>query len=336
MSLVTGGNGADDTTASAQDSRTDRHKRRSRDRSARASRYPRRVTDWDLKPRTVGELLDASFCVYRRQFARLLLIAVIVSAPALVVSTVFADDAAAAARDWWSIITQSSRSNHGDFGRAFEDSLRAAGELQPFILLSSLLQSMGRAAGVVTMAAVAAAALRRERAAPIGTILRQAAPRLPAAVLAQMMLDYVLGICMTCPPVGFVLTILFSCTAVAIALEKGPMETSARQGLPAALRWAVLPFATAFDGLARSVRLNANGPSLGRGTLFLFFLLTFVGIANLSAIALATVFVSASGGWFWAQHYAEALFLPAWGLGVTFWYTDLRVRREGLDLEVAT
>jgi hypothetical protein len=83
------------------------------------------------------------------------------------------------------------------------------------------------------------------------------------------------------------------------------------------------------------VRLNASGPSLGRGTLYLFFLLTFVGIADLSAMSLATIFVSSSGGWFWAQHHAEALFLPAWGLGVAFWYADLRVRREGLDLQVA-
>lgn len=293
------------------------------------------MTDWDLKPRTVGELLDAAFCVYRRQFGRLLLIAVIVSAPALVVSTVFADAAAAAARDWWGMISQSSRSNHGDFGKALDDSMRAAGELQPFILLSGLLQSMERAAGVVTMAAVAAAATRRQRAAPVLKILREAAPRLPAAILVQSLLDYVLGMCMTCPPIGFVLTILFSCTTVAIALEVGPMETSARQGLPALVRWAVVPFATAFDGLARSVRLNANGPSLGRGTLYLFFLLTFVGIADVAAVSLATIFVSTSGGWFWAQHYAEALFLPAWGLGVAFWYVDLRVRREGLDLQIA-
>lgn len=292
------------------------------------------MADWDLRPRTVGELLDAAFCVYRRQFARLVLLAVIVSAPALVVSTVFADDAAAAARDWWGMITTSSRTNRGDFGAAFESSMRAAGELQPFMILSGLLQSIERASGVVTMAAVAAAALRREPAASIGTILRGAAPRLPAAILAQVLLDYVLGMCMVCLPVGFVLTILFSCTTVAIALEKGPMETSARGGAPAALRWAVLPFAAAFDGIARSVRLNANGPSLGRGSFYLFFLLTFVGIADLSAMSIATIFVSRSGGWFWAQHYSEALFLPAWGLGVAFWYTDLRVRREGLDLAV--
>ena len=36
------------------------------------------MTAFDLKPRTVGELLDAAFTVYRRQFTRLLCVTAIV------------------------------------------------------------------------------------------------------------------------------------------------------------------------------------------------------------------------------------------------------------------
>lgn len=295
------------------------------------------MADLDLKPRTVGELLDAAFFVYRRQFARLLLIAVIVSLPALVLATIYAGDAAEAARGWWAQLMESShRNSGGDFSRAFEDSFRAVSKLQPFLLLSALLQSTERAAGVVTMAFVAAAALRRETAPSIGTIFRMAAPRFAGAILVQMILDYVMGLCMTCClPVGIVLTVLLSCTTVAIALERGPMETAVRAALPAAIRWMVLPFVTALDGLVRSVRLTANGPTIGRGTLYLFFLLAFVGIADLAAMSIAAIVAGPSGAWFWAQHWSEALFLPVWGLGIAFWHADLRVRREGLDLAAA-
>ena len=294
------------------------------------------VTDWDLKPRTVGELLDAAFYVYRRQFPRLVLVAVIVSFPALVITAIYAHDAAAAASDYWTRIMDNARQNTGDVEKAFTNSFNAISKLQPFLLLSQFLQSLERAGGVVAMSIVGAAALRRERAPSVAKILKQAAPRLPAAVLVQMVIDYFLSICMTCCfPVGIVVGVLFACTGAAIALERGPMETSLRASAPAAIRWAALPFVTAIDGIVRSVKLSASGPVLGRGTLYLFFLLTFVGIADLAAMAIGGILGGNSGAWFWAQHCAEALFLPVWGLGITFWYADLRVRREGLDLAVA-
>ena len=118
----------------------------------------------DLKPRTVGEILDAAFTVYRGQFARLALVALIAALPALVVATVFAGDAAAAARSWYGMISDSARTNRGDFERAMQDSFEAAFKLQPFVILSSVLQSVERATCVVTMSFVATAAIRRERA----------------------------------------------------------------------------------------------------------------------------------------------------------------------------
>ena len=295
------------------------------------------MTDWDLKPRTVGELLDAAFFVYRRQFARLLLVAVIVSLPALAVAAVYSGDAAAAVRDWWAMLMDSSRRNHGgDFTTAISDSMKAVEKIQPFLMLSAFLQSTERAAGVVTMSFVAAAAVRRESCPPIGTLFRQAAPRLAAAILVQVVLDTVLGYCITCClPIGFMLAVLFACTTVSIATDRGPLETSLRASVPAPVRWPLLPFAQAIDGIVRSARLSANGPALARGTLFLFFLMTFVGIAGAAAMAIGGIFAGTSGAWFWAQHCAEAICLPVWGLGIGLWYTDLRVRREGLDLAVA-
>jgi len=290
----------------------------------------------DLKPRTVGEILDAAFNVYRGQFARLALVALVAALPALVVATVFAGDAAAAARSWFGMITESGRTNRGDFNRALQDSLDAAYKLQPFAILSGVLQSIERATCVTAMSFVAAAAIRREPAGSAGAILRTALPRVFPAICVQIVVDQVLGSCMgCCPPVGIVLAVMLCCTPSAIALERGPLETAARASVPAPLRWAAAPFAAAIDGVVRSVRLHLHGPTLARGTMFLFFLLSFVGIVNLSAIALATIFVSTAGGWFWAQHYSEALVGPVWGLGVACWFHDLRVRREGVDLAVA-
>jgi hypothetical protein len=295
------------------------------------------VTERDLAPRTVGELLDASFFVYRRQFARLVLVAMIVSLPALLVAVMYADGAAAALRSFWDDLMSSVDHNRGgDFLKALEDSNRATAKIQGFALLMGVLQSIERAGGAVTMAVVAAAALRREALPSIATIFREALPRLPAAVLVQVVLDYLLGMCMGCCfPIGIVLTVMLSVTAVAIALERGPMETSVRAGVPAALSWAVVPFAAAVDGVVRSMRLTANAQAIARGTAFIFFLLTFVGIADGVAMGLGAWFAGGSGGWFWAQHCSEALVLPAWGLGAAFWHADLRARREGADLEPA-
>ena len=290
----------------------------------------------DLKPRTVGEILDAAFNVYRGQFARLALVALVAALPALVVATLFAGDAAAAARSWYGMITESARTNRGDFNRSLQDSLEAAYKLQPFAILSSVLQSIERATCVTAMSFVAAAAIRRESAGSAGAILRAALPRVFPAICVQIVADYFLGSCLgCCPPVGIAFAVFLCCTACAIALERGPLETAARASMPAPIRWAAVPFAAALDGIVRSVRLHLHAPTLARGSLFLFFLLSFVGIVNLSAIALATIFVSTAGGWFWAQHYSEALVGPVWGLGVACWFHDLRVRREGADLAVA-
>ena len=45
----------------------------------------------DLRPRTVGELLDGSFFLYRRYFGRFLLVATVVSLPALILAQVLQD-----------------------------------------------------------------------------------------------------------------------------------------------------------------------------------------------------------------------------------------------------
>jgi len=295
------------------------------------------VTERDLAPRTVGELLDAAFFVYRRGFARLLLVTLLVSLPALVVAVLFADDAANALRSWWGVLTEGMHPKPGDDAfSAFRLSMQANAKIQGIAFLMGLLQAFERSAGVVTMSVVAAAALRREAFPSIGRVFRESLPRIPAAVLAQFVLDHIIGCFACCFPVAIVFQVLTCCTTAAIATERGSTEKSAH-GAPAVVRWAVVPFAAAIDGAARSVKLTWNGPTIGRGTALLFILLMFVGIADGVAMGLGALLAGRSGGWFWAQHCAEALVLPAWGLGVCFWFADLRARREGADLEpVAT
>jgi hypothetical protein len=297
-------------------------------------RYDARVTGWDLRPRTVGELLDAAFFVYRRQFARLVLVAFVVSVPALVLATLYAGEAAVATRELWHRITETASRPDGMFGD--ERLMRAMDSFQPFALLSGVLQSGSRAAGVATIALAGAAALRRSAPPSALELFREALPRLPAAVLAQIVLDQLFGCLVLCPPIGIVFATLLCTTPVVIVLERGPLERAVRAGVPAAARWALLPFVTAMDGAVRSAQLAANGRTIARGTIFVFFLFTFVGVGDLAAAAAGMLLGRTEGAWFWANHYAETLLLPVIGLGLSFWYADLRVRREGLDFAVAS
>lgn len=308
------------------------HRRRSR------SRYPSRVTDWDLKPRTVGELLDAAFYVYRRQFFRLAALAVVVSVPALVIVTLNADAAAEAAGQFWDWFQTAMRQpeKQKDFAAFFREEMRVLAKIQPLAILSQALSALSRASAFVCMAIAGSAALRREKAPPFLELLRQGAPRFAPAVLAQFVLDYFVGIGYACCIVpGIILAVVAAPTVVAITLERGRFETSVRARMPAAIRWAVLPFVIAVDGFVRALTLSMHGPTIARGTAFICFLMIFVSVVDTVAAGAATLFVSTGSGWFWAQHYGETVFLPAWGLGLAFWYADLRVRREGLDLAVA-
>ena len=294
------------------------------------------MTERDLAPRTVGELLDAAFYVYRRGFFRLVLVALIVSVPAIVVAALFADDAAAALRSYWAALTDNiARPRNDDPLAAFQRTLDVATKMQGVALLMGALQAFERAGGVVTMSVVAGAALSREAMPSVARIFRESLPRLPAAVMAQFLLDHVGGCLACCFPLSIIFGVMASCTTASIARDRGDIEKSARKA-PAWIRWAVLPFAAALDGAVRSFSLTWHGPTVARGTAFLFILLTFVGIADGVAMGLGAYFAGSSGGWFWAQHVSEALVLPALGLAMSFWYADLRARREGADLEPAT
>jgi hypothetical protein len=294
------------------------------------------VAATDLRPRTVGELLDAAFFVYRSQFARLLLVAVVVSLPGVLSATLLAEDASAASAAFLDKTLENMSRRDGDFVASFQRSLEANALIQPYLLLSSVMQAFARSAGIVTMSFVAAAALRRARAPGLGALLRASAPRIPAAFLTQILIDNVTGICLPCcPPVGICLLALFGCTVVAIAEGPGPMEGALRRALPAWIAWIPQPFVAALDGVVRSVHLSANAHALMRGMGFFSLLLLFLSVVFGSATAVATLASGSKGAWYWAQSYAEALFLPVWGLGVSLWYADLRARREGADLVAA-
>lgn len=290
----------------------------------------------DLTPRTVGEILDGAFAVYRRRFLRLLALTFVVSLPALVFAAFFAGDAGAAAVAWWDVLAKTARTNPGDLQAAMQASNAGISKLQPYLLAQAAFQAFERAAGVVCMAITLRSVLAREELPAAFAVLKEAAPRLAGAVFVQLVLDLTLPYCiLCCLPVGITLLVLFAATGAAIALERGPMERSLRENLPRALVVPLLPVVTAIDGVMRSVTLAADLRAIGRGTSLLFFLSALVGLANMTAIGLGVAIGGASGAWFWLNHCAEALALPVWGLAIALWHSDLRSRREGVDLEAA-
>jgi hypothetical protein len=292
----------------------------------------------DLRPRTIGELLDASFTVYRRAFVRLVLVATVVSVPSMLVATIWAGAAADAMRSYVAILEDMVRHPSQDATKAVEAMFSAVGKILPISLLGNLLQAVSRGASAVAMALAASAAIRREPMPSARDMLRTALPRMPAAVLAQLFLDFAWSSLMCCCLVpGIVAFVLLVAAPAAIALEVGPSEraleaAAARGGALRTFAWLLRPVVAAVDGLIRSATLCFTGAAIARGTVFTFFLFLFVSVF-LGVVVFATSAATGSdASWFWAQHYAEVLFLPVLGLGRALWYFDLVARREGADL----
>jgi hypothetical protein len=294
------------------------------------------VAHADLKPRTVGEILDGAFNVYRAQFARLALVGILVSVPAVVVAAIFADDAAAAMRAYTSIVEDSAARPSSDPMAPMRMMLGAMEKIIPLSVLAFALQALSRAAAAVAMALVADAAIRRERSAPATSLLRASLPFLVPALVIEVVFDMsVSQLSCCCPPIGLWFAAVLAPAQAILVLERGHVAERLAASAPAFVRVALWPFAACADALARAAVLSWHAATLGRAIAFLTFLLSFVVIFESAATVPFSLHAAESGEWYWVQHCAEALLLPLMGLARALWYFELRARREGADLAVS-
>jgi len=295
------------------------------------------VSSSDLKPRTVGEILDASFSVYRRQFTRLALVAIVVSAPAIVIAAVYSGGAAAAVREFSETIVGASKAPGNDPWKLLEKMVSAYGKLVPAAVLATFLQALSRAGVAAAMAPVALAAVRRAPPPTITEIARAALPRIAPVLLVQLVFD----VCWSsfaccCPPIMLFVGVALAPVSAILVLERGAVESGLRAKAPAVVASCLAPFAACLDATARAARLSWSAMTFVRAVACFLVLLSFVWIAAAAATTPLSIFAPESGSWYWVQHLAEVLILPVLGLGRALWYFDLVARREGADLEPAT
>lgn len=294
----------------------------------------------DLRPRTVGELLDGSFFLYRRYFGRFLLVATIVSLPALVMAGLTAEMSGDALRDYFQSTYDSLRV---DQKPTLEDTfarMNTSARFQVFALLGALLQSLSRGASVAMMAVATAAAISGETMPRAREILRRGWARAPGAILAYVS-QATMGAAMLpffcCLPIVIVITVLLTPVPALVMFERGAIEMEIRRRAPRGavgllVKALLLPPAQVIDATLRSFVLGWHAATIARGTAYVFFVLTFVGVfVSGVAGAVAGLFES-EALFFWLNHYCEVLFLPVVGISITLWYVDLRVRREAADL----
>lgn len=305
-----------------------------------------------LRPRTVGEILDASFQLYRRHFARALLAATIVSLPTLILSALYAGEAGKVMHDymdWAMSYGQKQAAGHFDFQEYWGELMGQVGRLQVIALLGAVLQSASRGGATAVMALITWYAATGAPMPGAWTLVRRSLPRIPSIVFMNFVTWQVAGMFACCLPITiFVLALTMPAPAV-MMLERGKLEARARAA--AARRGAVprllllctlVQAAICFDGLVRSLTLSFHGRTLARGSLVVFYLWCFLSFF-VSAITVACLYaggMAEATGFadvslapaFWAQHYAEVAVLPVLGASVTLWYLDLRTRREGIDM----
>lgn len=289
-----------------------------------------------IAPRTLGEILDASFQVYRKGFVRLLVASLIVNLPVIVTAAIFSGEAATAMASYMTGLEAGMRPNPQEPFRPLMDMMHAMGGMTPLILLTTVLNAVSRGGVACAMVPAAYAAVRREPMPSLRAMIRMAAPRFPAVLVTQFIFDASWGLlACCCLPLGLWVSVVFAPAAAIVVLERGPLEVALRRALPGALAVLLSPFAAAMDAIVRGVRLSLNWSISARGSVVVFFLLTFVAVFDGAITTPLSLLDKHSGSWFWAQQAAEALFLPVFGLGRVLWYFDLLARREGADLEPA-
>jgi preprotein translocase subunit SecG len=295
----------------------------------------------DLRPRTVGEILDASFQLYRKRFGTLLLACTILSVPSLAAAVLLSHGAGDAFGDYLGAAMRyfeaagSSHRNSPAMRDALNKMLAQATEVQIYGLASTALQALSRGGACIAGAIVTFAAVRREPTPGAWATVKLSVGRLVPATGVHLFLAVVTGMCALCLPVPILAAAVLAPACAALVAETGPMETSVRSWSFGPARAVVAPFAAFVDVFGRSFSLSMHGMTIVRGTTAVSLVLLFV-TTLVSAVSLAGGLVAKSFGvWFVLQHYAEVMFLPVIGIAFSLWYLDLRVRREGLDLTEA-
>ncbi len=290
-----------------------------------------------LRPRTVGELLDGSFVLYRRHFGKLLLVATLVSLPALVVAGVTAEESTAVLSNVLYDTLESARRNQGNLLQHLRDSLQSAEGLERLSVISALIQAVSRGGAAAAMAVVVGAVAAGQAPPGWWQILRRSLPRMHAAILAQAILGLLTGVFCCCLPLGILANVISMPFAAIAVLERGRVETRVTnaltgRGTPGWLASLLAAPAVLVDATARCFALSWHPMTIGRGTIYVGFLMLFVSVF-VSAVSVAlALLIDSVAAVYWVQHYAEVLFLPISGIGAALWYIDLRVRREALDL----
>lgn len=293
----------------------------------------------DLRPRTVGEILDAAVALYRRRFGRLLLVATVLSIPTLAFAIAISAPQGESTRDYFGIVAEMfdhmshRRVRTGADQMEFMDRMnRVSWRFQLYSILGGLLQAFARGVVGVAMACAAWEALHRRAIPGVGALVRRGLARAVPALGVHLLVFVVTALCSICIPVPIVAAALTAPACAVLAVETGPIERAVRDGLPRPIAFVLGPVVATFDAVARSCALGWHAGSVGRSTFLVTVCLLLLAFLDLFvASVLGVAFESFAVFWV-VQHYVEVLLLPVVGLAFALWYADLRVRREALDL----
>jgi hypothetical protein len=238
------------------------------------------VPDSRLRPRTVSELVDAGFALYRRNGTQYILVSALANVPLLIVQLVMQPTNPA--------------------------TLLAAGA--PVLLVLSL-------ASIVTFSIMGAAVVKLGSEAYLGRepdlarTLREVIPRVPALIIANILMAMLLSIGFILLFVGaiYVAARYFAVSIVIVLEGTGPVAAFGRAGaLSRDRKWHIFK------------------------TMLLVFLIYFILSIGVSAFATLT-------GSSVIQLVASTLFTivayPVIALTQMVLYYDCRIRNEGFDLE---
>lgn len=301
----------------------------------------------DLRPRTILEILDAAFALYRSRFPTLFLTCLVFAIPVIATTLAIAGEqgkAQAGAMDlMWATLERSGSRDPEAQRQAMENAQKmqdiATGEMLVFAAVESAMQAISRAGALVAMAFAVWRAATGRPPAGAGTLVREAAGRLlPVAMISVFVavgtaLSSALG-ALAC--IWLLLLLVFGallapCGAIA-ALERGPGETALRER--GGLAKLLLPFAILGHIRRRIFQLGMGGQTFARGAILVFLASSILSLVDGVAGGVAGL---VSGSWaalLVAQQLADVFVIPFLGSACAIWYLDLRVRREGLDLQL--
>lgn len=254
------------------------------------------MSESTLRPRTASELVDAAFRIFRHHFGSFALLAAVAALPGLLVNVLVLAEA-----DWGADLS----------------TLAAQNPFSGWRLASSVLSFVTYAVAEGVYVQMTADAYDGG-SADLADVLRRTLPRIPAVIVGQVLRVLTVSLATVALVVpGLIVLVRTSFMAQANVLEgAGPVA-----------------------GMGRSWALSKGNAWRVLGGIGLAWLLLFVVLFGLQMVAgiggmliggtamlmIASLIVSALG---------MALIYPLVPIVSTLMYFDLRIRREGLDLEL--